>query len=163
MVIFLCIQSSKESLDRYYSVASVFKCEHFKSMDTQLSYHKDESSDDEAKTTLYCRCYCNNTTGDGSESEPTTSSTTTVMSAANISDTTFLVHSAHIDSSDINSDNAVTAEQSSTIESCSEELFLGEGRKNCQHNKKSLAKESHSGPFLKSSSMSELTSRLHSR
>lgn len=144
-------------------MASVFKCEHFKSMDTRLRYHRDESSDDETKTTLYCSCYCNNTTGNGSESDPATSSTTTVMSAVTISDTTFLVHSAHIDSSDINSDNVITAEQSSTIESCSDELFLGEGGKNWYNKESLMSTRNFANPCLKSSSMSKLTSRLHSR
>lgn len=59
------MQPSKGSLDRYYSVASVFKCEHFKSMDTRLSNHNTESSDEcsnnsHVSTTIFCHssCFC---------------------------------------------------------------------------------------------------------
>ncbi len=59
----LLMQSSKGSLERYYSVASVFKCEHFKSMDARLS-GTDESADEYCSgnnsTEQFCRssCYC---------------------------------------------------------------------------------------------------------
>lgn len=62
------LQSSKSSLDRYYSVASVFKCEHFKSIDRRLNNRRDESSNDHsnsgyASAPPFCQsaCFCSAT------------------------------------------------------------------------------------------------------
>lgn len=61
----LLMQSSKGSLHRYYSVASAFKCDHFKSIDGRLGSLNDESSGEHSNSSctpaaLFCHssCFC---------------------------------------------------------------------------------------------------------